>query len=59
MFPNNSNNSQIDNKNKNPADITIFNESIFASVSATSNVVDQESYDQKEMQLNLYNIFSI
>ena len=29
MFSNNSYNSQVDKENKNPNDITIYNESIF------------------------------
>ena len=41
MFSNNSYNSQVDKENKNPNDITIYNESIFASVSISSQIVDQ------------------
>ena len=41
MFSNNSYNSQVDKENKNPNDITIYNESIFASVSISSHIVDQ------------------
>ena len=41
MFSNNSYNSQVDKENKNPNDITIYNESVFASVSISSQIVDQ------------------
>ena len=60
MFSNNSDNIQLDKENKNPDDVTIFNESTFANISIiTCSIIDQGGLDQKKIQLNLCNIFSI